>query len=125
MKRIIALISITLIVSGKCFAQNRVKVLSQNLNSDTCHWNIGTDSIGIILASMTPLEGPTHHCCYNNLSCKIVGEVIYNGRKYNYSINAGGWANLWSYHYKQDFLLACTNTKFSKYFVSTYDKSGY
>ncbi len=103
------------------FSQNTVKVLTSKLDLDTCQWNINKDSIAIILENMTPLAGETHHCCYNYEHCAITGEVIYNGTKYMYELNAGGWAQLVSSDYKVQFLLACTVKKYFKYFLSTYD----
>ena len=122
--KLLILISISLITET-CCAQNRVQVLSKERSTDTCHWKINLDSIGVILSYMTPLKGEIHHCCYNNYSCSITGKVIYKGKKYNYDINAGGWAGLWSEDYKDQFLLACTKKEHFKYFITTYDVSGY
>lgn len=108
-----------------CYSQPRMKVLSHNRNKDTCNWNINLDSVEVILNAMTPLAGPTHHCCYNNFSCGIDGEVVYKGEKYKYTLNAGGWVSLWRGDYKESFLFACTKKQHFKYFLSTYDVSGY
>ena len=111
------------------FAQKKTKIQSYHLylGKEECkQWNYPTRKIlKEIFDKMTPLEGPTHHCCYNNFSCTIDGKIIYKGKKYNYSVNAGGWAELSSITGHEWFYLACTYNKHFKYFISTYDTTGY
>lgn len=120
-----AILLFTSFIVMYCSAQTPVQVLSKLRLTDTCHWNINMDSIDVIFAYMTPLAGPTHHCCYNNFSCEITGMILYKSKKYSYYLNAGGWAHLTSEDYKYQFLLACTKKEHFKYFITTYDVSGY
>jgi hypothetical protein len=50
--------------------------------------------------------------------------LIYNGTKYKYVLNAGGWALLSTLDFKKDFMLACTYPDHLKYFISAWDGKG-
>lgn len=108
-------------------SQNKVYVLSYNINNPTdkqeCkEWTpIPQKYISKLFSLMVPLPGAEHHCCYNNFSCGIYGKIIFNGKKYNYSLNAGGWAELYSKDFSQQFMLACKTEKYFKYFITVYD----
>lgn len=122
-KRILGILCICL--TQWCYCQPRMKALSHTRDRDSCNWHINLDSVEFILNAMTPLAGPTHHCCYNNFSCWISGEVLYKGEKYTYNLNAGGWVSLWRKGNNENILFACTKKRHFKYFLSTYDVSGY
>lgn len=129
MKRIITVHIFFLIATSYALGQKDVEVLSYKLDTVTNHkcdkWNYPTKNVlDVIISEMMPLTGEEHHGCYNNYSCSIEGIVIYKGKAYQYYLNAGGWIRLVSSDYKIQFLLACDNKKYFKYFLSVKDCKG-
>ncbi len=124
MKMVLILIYLMLLNTA-CFNQPNVKILTHKVDLDTCkQWKINLDSLATIIANMTPLPGEIHHCCYHNYHCYINGTLTYKGETYNYYLNAGGWIDMYSFDYKDQFSLACTDKRYFKYFISTYDGKG-
>jgi hypothetical protein len=129
MKRKIILQALFLLIFSNVLGQRNVRVLSYKIdtiiNNECYKWNYpNKDTMQVIISKMTSLSGEEHHGCYNNYSCDIKGEIIYAGIKYSYSLNAGGWVRLVSLDYSRQFLLACTDKKYFKYFISTKDCNG-
>jgi len=126
MRRNIFIQALFLLTFSHVSAQKNVRVLSYKIdtiaNNECDKWNYpNKDTLEMIISKMTSLSGEEHHGCYDNYSCDIEGEIIYKGMKYSYSLNAGGWIQLVSLDYSKQFLLACTDKKYFKYFISTKD----
>lgn len=119
------MMGLVLLLNTVCYSQSKVKILTCEFNSNDCkNWAIRPDSVGVIIANMTPLSGPRHHCCYHNYACALTGNLMYNGKQYKYILNAGGWAEIYTTGTRHRFMLACTVERFFKYFLSAYDPKG-
>lgn len=80
-------------------------------------WKIPPKSeLANIFDAMKAQEPANIQYNFYQFPCRIIGEVRYHGIRYNYSLNAGGFANL----QRQDtsFYLGCESSDFEKYFIT-------
>ncbi len=75
----------------------KLKVAKETAFNDYCHdWILFEHNVAKYLRDFVLLSGYDWHQCYGHLECEKNGSSFYDGKEFNYTLNAGGWIKLYN-----------------------------
>jgi hypothetical protein len=81
------------------------------------NWQIPPKSDLIkIITTFYEISGNEWNGCYGDWNCGIEGQMVFQSKKYNYRLDAGGWIIL--FNKKEQRYFGCKNPDCKKYFPS-------